>query len=225
MQSCAAEMETQLSLASERPMALPDENLAKPYLYRLQLAPAPERPLDVLSDFLYRQTGGQPLYLLEMLKLLRDLQWLVPRQLPDGTWKLALDRERAAGLYQEESRHELVPTSVRTLILARLAKLSPVTRQLLLASAVLGTGMSAQHLWQVAELGEQDGIEALEEAIGSGLLREEDGWKDTMGTYRCSCDLIREVISTEPGAARRHIVQQRALVLLHRERTATAGLA
>jgi DNA-binding SARP family transcriptional activator len=225
MQSSAAEMEAQLSLASERPMPLPDENLAKPYLYRLQLAPAPERPLDVLSDFLYGQTGGQPLYLLEMLKLLRDLQWLVPRQHSDGTWKLALDRERAAGLHQEEARHELVPSSVRTLILARLAKLSPVTRQLLLASAVLGTGVSAQHLWQVAELGEQVGIEALEEATGSGLLREENGWKDAMGNYRCSCDLIREVISTEPGAARRHIMQQRALVLLHRERTATAGLA
>jgi hypothetical protein len=56
-------------------------------------------------------------------------------------------------------------------------------------------------------------------------LREENGWTDAMGSYRCTCDLIREVISTEPGAARRHIVQQRALVLLRRERTASAGLA
>lgn len=226
MQSYNAGLEAQLSQASERPMALPDENLAKPYLYRLQLAaPAPERPLDVLGDFLYGQTGGQPFYLLEMLKLLRDLQWLVPRQHPDGSWKLTLDRERATGLHQEEPRHELVPTSVRTLILARLAKLSPAARQLLLASAVLGTGASAQQLWQVAEQGEQAGIEALEEAIGSGFLREENGWIAATGSYRCTCDLIREVIATEPGAARRHIMQQRALVLLHRERATAAGLA
>jgi predicted ATPase len=42
---------------------------------RASLAPT----LVALGDFLFARTGGQPLYLLETLKLLRDRQWLVPR--------------------------------------------------------------------------------------------------------------------------------------------------
>src|SRR6266700_1986424 len=38
-----------------------------------------ETKLSALGDVLFAQTEGQPLYLLETLKLLRDRQWLVPR--------------------------------------------------------------------------------------------------------------------------------------------------
>jgi predicted ATPase len=172
----------------------------------------------MLNDFLYTHTGGQPLFLLETLKLLRDRQGLVPRRRPDGTWKLVLDKERITTLTQERSRSELIPTSLRTLIMAHLARLSPSARQLALVSAVLGTGTSAQRLWQIAELEEQAGIEALEEAIGSGFLCEEEGWEDASAGYRCTYGLVREVLYTELGAVRRRIIQQRALVLLHRER-------
>ena len=43
-----------------------------------------------------------------------------------------------------------------------------------MASAVLGNQASAKLLWQLAELGVQAGVEALEEAVKSGLLREEE---------------------------------------------------
>ena len=59
------------------------------------------------------------------------------------------------------------------MILACLCKLTQPARQLVMASAVLGSRLSAQLLWQVAELGVQAGIEALEEAVKSGMLREE----------------------------------------------------
>ena len=45
-------------------------------------------PLVALGDFLFTQTGGQPLYLLETLKLLRDRQWLVPQSVPMEHWRL-----------------------------------------------------------------------------------------------------------------------------------------
>jgi DNA-binding SARP family transcriptional activator len=113
-------------------------------------SPAPERetPLVALGDFLFAQTSGQPLYLLETLKLLRDRQWLVPRLRADGTWRLELVMDMAAALGQEQSRRELLPPSVRTMIQARLAKLSPAARQLVMASAVLGTSASAKLLWR-----------------------------------------------------------------------------
>src|SRR6266487_6539159 len=43
-----------------------------------------ETKLSALGDVLFAQTEGQPLYLLETLKLLRERQWLVPQLDADG---------------------------------------------------------------------------------------------------------------------------------------------
>ncbi|HEX6554685.1 MAG TPA: tetratricopeptide repeat protein, partial [Ktedonobacteraceae bacterium] len=171
-------------------------------------------PLVALGEVMFAQMGGQPLYLLETLKLLREREWLVPRQGSDGTWRLELAVEMAAAVAQEPARRELLPPSVRTMIRARLAKLKPPTRQLVMAGAVLGTQASAQLLWQVAELGVQAGLEALEEAVGSGILHEEQAGVDRPGSYRFVHDLIRDVVYTEMGQARRQVLHQRALARL-----------
>jgi hypothetical protein len=126
-----------------------------------------------LGDWLFAHTGGQPLYLLETLKLFRDREWLVPRLGVDGTWRLELMVEMTSIVAQKRVERELVPPSVRAMILARFSKLTQPARQLVMVSAVLGSRASAQLLWQVAELGVQAGIEALEEAVKSGMLREE----------------------------------------------------
>src|SRR3989441_896113 len=187
-----------------------------------------ETKLSALGDVLFAQTDGQPLYLLETLKLLRDRQWLVPRVDADGPWRLELTVEMATIVAQEQSQGALLPPSVRALILARLAPLSQAARQLVQVNAVLGTAASAQRLWQLAEMGVQAGVEALEEAIGSGILREEEAGgpgAGSLGSYRFSPDLIRDVVYTELGAARRQVLHQRALVLLQTEGTAAAELA
>jgi len=187
-----------------------------------------ETKLSALGDVLFAQTDGQPLYLLETLKLLRDRQWLVPRLDADGAFRLELAVEMATLVAQERSQGALLPPSVRALILARLAPLSQAARQLVQGVAVLGTAASAQLLWQLAEMGVQAGVEALEEAIGSGILREEEAGgpgAGSLGSYRFSHDLIRDVVYTELGAARRQVLHQRALVLLQTEGTAAAELA
>ncbi|HEX6553593.1 MAG TPA: hypothetical protein VF026_12580, partial [Ktedonobacteraceae bacterium] len=148
----------------------------------------------VLGEFLLAQTGGQPFALLETLKVLQERQWLVPRPGTDGRWRLELEVERVATLSQERTRRELIPAAVRTMILARLAKLSAVGYQLVVASAVVGHGASAQSLWQVAQLGVRAGMQALEEALGCGMLREEEGGEDQSGSYQCAQELIREVV-------------------------------
>src|SRR5438876_4567180 len=101
-------------------------------------SPASETKLSALGDFLFAHTGGQPLYLLETLKLFRDQHWLVPRLRSDGTWGLEPTGEMAAALVQKQSRRALLPPSVRSMILVRLARLTPTARQLVQASAVLG---------------------------------------------------------------------------------------
>src|SRR5947209_4484707 len=181
--------------------------------------------LVALGDFLFARTGGQPLYLLETLKLLRDRQWLVPRLAADGTWRLEPTREIAAAVAQEGSERELLPPSVRTLILARLAPLSPAARYLVQVVAVLGTSASAQSLWQLAEMKVQAGVEALEEAVMRGILHEEATEKGRAGSYRFSHELIRDVVYTELGAARRQVLHQRALALLQSEGARAAELA
>jgi DNA-binding SARP family transcriptional activator len=184
-----------------------------------------ETPLVALGDLLFAQTGGQPLYLLETLKLLREREWLVPRPSADGTWRLEPSVEMTAAVVQEQSRRELVPPVVRALIQARLAQLSPAARQLVLASAVLGTQATAEHLWQVAELGVQAGVEALEEAVKSDLLREENAGAGQPGHYRFVHNLIHDVVYSELGQVRRQILHQRALALLHSEGARFSELA
>src|SRR5947209_2190495 len=102
---------------------------------------------------------------------------------------------------------------------------SQPARQLVMASAVLGTLVSAPRLWQLAEVGVQAGVEALEETVGSGILREVGAGAGRPGSYRFSHELIRDVVYTELGAARRQGLHQQALVRLESEGARAAALA
>ncbi len=194
-----------------------EHGLARPATAGPGAGPSPtsETPVVALGDFLFAHTSGQPLYLLETLKMLRDRQWLLPQLGADGIWRLEPTIEMVTAIAQDQSGRELLPPSVRALVLTRLAKLATAARQLVQATTVLGTQATAEHLWQVAEVGVQAGIEALEEEVGVGNL----------GSYRFSHDLVREVVYTELGAARRQVLHQRALVFLQTEGTAAAELA
>jgi tetratricopeptide (TPR) repeat protein len=111
------------------------------------------------------------------------------------------------------------------MIVLRLARLTPPARQLVQASAVLGNQATAKLLWQLVEVEVQPGIEGLEEAIGGGILREEEAGMGRPSSYRFAHDLIRDVVYTELGAARRQVLHQRALALLLTEGAAAAELA
>ena len=181
--------------------------------------------LVALGDFLFTQTGGQPLYLLETLKLLRERQWLLSRLTDGGVFRLIPTEELMAALSQQESRHELLPPSVRAMIQTRLARLSPPARQLVMACAVLGSQTSANLLWQMAELPVPQAVEAVEEAVKSGILREAEAGAGRPASYRFSHDLVRDVVYTELGAARRLVLHQRALALLEAAGARAAELA
>ncbi|HLI05321.1 MAG TPA: AAA family ATPase [Ktedonobacteraceae bacterium] len=169
-----------------------------------------KRPLEALGDFLFAQTGGQPGYLLETLKLLRERLWLVPQAGGDGTWWLEPGGDLTSTFAQEQLRRDLVPASVRIQLLARLAKLSSAARQVVMASVVLGGHASAQQLWQVADLEAQAGIEALEEAVRNGILGEAVGESGRQASYGFSQELVRQVVLHELGEARRQVLFQRA---------------
>ncbi|GHO82669.1 ATP-binding protein [Dictyobacter formicarum] len=185
----------------------------------------------VLADFLFTHTGGQPLYLGETLKLLRERELLVPYLGTDGAWRLEPIGNIVEAIAQEGSRLDLFPPSVRALVQARLARLTAPARHLVMASAVLGTQATARHLWQIAEVespspgpGAHAGIEALEEAMKRGLLREEAG-RGHLSSYSFAHDLIRDIVYTELGEARRQNLHQRASMVLRSEGANAAELA
>jgi predicted ATPase len=191
-------------------------------------APTKPSPLVALGEFLFVQTGGQPFYLLETLKLLRERQWLVPRLDAGGVFRLELVVDLTEVLAHEPSRRTLLPASVRALILARLAKLTPPAQQLVRACAVLGQEASAQLLWLVADLEVQAGVEALEEAEGLGILRKAGAGRQgggRPGRYHFTHALIRDVLYTELGEARRQLLHQCALARLETEGARAAELA
>ena len=132
--------------------------------------------------------------LMETLKLLRDRQWLVPRQAADGTWRFTLIVEMAMALTEEQTRNELVPPSVRSMVLTRLTRLTSGARELVRASAVLGEQATWKLLRQMTELEEQVGFEALEEAIKRGLLREKEAGRGRPSRYSFVHELIRDIV-------------------------------
>src|SRR2546421_537103 len=204
-----------------------EEVTARTSSARPGVSPAQERekPLVALGDFLFAHIGGQPFYLLETLKMLREREWLIPRLAADGSWRLEPAVDMIAAVAQEGSRRELLPPSVRAMIQARLAKLSAAARQLVMAAAVLGNPVSAPRLWQGAGMGGQGGGEGLEEAVGSGMLREQRAGGGRPGSYSFAHGLMREVVYTELGHARRQVLHQRALALLASEGARASELA
>jgi DNA-binding SARP family transcriptional activator len=184
-----------------------------------------------LADFLFARTSGQPLYLLETLKLLRERELLVPSLGNDGTWHWEPTEDIAEVLAKEGLRRDLFPPSVRALVQARLGQLTPLARHLVMTSAVLGTQATVHRLWQIATVEglspsqiTQTRLEALEEAIKSGLLREETG-KGLPISYPFTHDLLRDVAYTELGEARRQYLHQLAFDLLRHEGARAAELA
>lgn len=198
---------------------------AQPSMPESGLVAEQKSGLVALGDFLFAQTGGQPLYLLETLKLLRERQWLLLRLNTEGVFRLTLTRELMAALTRKESRRELLPPSVRVMLQTRLARLSVSARQLVMACAVLGSPASAKLLWRITELGVPEGLDALEEAVKSGILHEEDAGAGRPASYRFTHDLVRDVVYTELGAARRLILHQRALAVLESEGARASELA
>jgi predicted ATPase len=116
---------------------------------------------------------------------------------------------------------------VREVICARLDRLTPNASALLVAGAVLSQGLTFEHLCQVADLTEQDGLSALDEVLQSHLLHESEreGRRMTSGHYVFAHAMIRAVVYAEAGEARRSIFHRRAVNVLQAAAAPAAELA
>jgi DNA-binding CsgD family transcriptional regulator/tetratricopeptide (TPR) repeat protein len=93
-----------------------------------------------------------------------------------------------------------VPTTVREVVDQRLARLSPGTIEVLELAAVMGADFELDTVRRAVSGGEETLVEALEEAVRSGLLVEEPG----RGlSYRFAHELVRRAVDDRSSAARR----------------------
>jgi DNA-binding SARP family transcriptional activator/tetratricopeptide (TPR) repeat protein len=138
-----------------------------------------------LVDALWKRTGGNPFFALEVL---RDLG-------PDDLRSSRLGEDLPAGL--------------RGVLRHRLGQLPEATVTALSAAAVLGREVELARLSHVLEEGEEHVVEALERAIASGFLVE--AGQSWAGGYAFQHDLLREAVYAEIPLPRRQRLHQRAV--------------
>jgi tetratricopeptide (TPR) repeat protein/transcriptional regulator with XRE-family HTH domain len=111
---------------------------------------------DEFSALVYGHTEGNPFFTVEVLKDLierGDLsRW-------EGRW------------LRKEIQDLIAPESVSEAISERVYRLQPRTRQILDGASVLGQAFAFEDLMAMVGLDEEQGVEALEEAEASGLVR------------------------------------------------------
>jgi DNA-binding SARP family transcriptional activator len=167
------------------------------------------------ANWLYFQTRGQPLYLVETLNGLYAREIIVPSLQENGTWGLIL----LTGLLAQTPVGDLIPSIVRELIRSQLDRLTPTAWTVLVAAAALRQGLTFECLIEVAQLDEQEGLRALEEILRHGLLCEGTFVEDsqTVDEYAFPREMVREIVYQEAGATRQRLVQRRVSFVMREE--------
>jgi len=175
--------------------------------------PAPE-----FAQALYTETRGHPYYMIEILKDLLEQRVLRPKRKAQGSWTFSVN-----GAYKF-GKADRIPSTVYSVIRSRLNRLSPNAFALLAAGAVLEQEITFEHLAGVANVNEDLALAALDELI-TGRLFLESGAPGAASEYIFVNDMLRDVVYTEAGDARRRLFHRRALELLEAEGDSEAVLA
>lgn len=175
-------------------------------------------PAADFAEWVFHETRGQPFYLMETLKDLLERGALHPKRRAAGTWVFEVDAEHDLG------KAVRVPSTVRAVIRSRLYRLSPNAFTLLAAGAVLEQRITFGRLCIISNVTEDMGLPALDELV-SGRFLLEAAQHSTVTAYAFTNDMIRDVVYTEAGDARRQLFHRRALDVLEAAQDSAAVLA
>ena len=175
-------------------------------------------PAADFAHWLYDETRGQPFYLMETMKDLLERRVLHPKRQAKGQWTFAVDAEHDLG-------HAVrVPSTVHNVLRSRLNRLSPHAFSLLTGAAVLERQITFEHLCAITNVTDDLALPALDELI-SGRLLLEATQTSTASAYTFTNDMLRDVVYTEAGDARRRLFHRRALEALEVAGDSAATLA
>jgi DNA-binding SARP family transcriptional activator len=175
-------------------------------------------PAADFAQWLYDETRGQPFYLMETLKDLLERRVLHPKRRAEGQWTFAVEAEHDLG------QAVRVPSTVQAVIRSRLNRLSPNAFGLLAGGAVLEQQITFEHLCAISNVAEDLALPALDELI-SGRLLLETAQSGAVSAYTFVNDMLRDVVYTEAGDARRRLFHRRALEVLEAGGDSAAVLA
>ena len=159
------------------------------------------------AQWLYNETHGQPFYLIETLKDLLERRVLHPKRRAEGQWTFAVDADHDLG------QAVRVPSTVHNVIRSRLNRLSPNAFSLLAGGAVLEYRITFERMCVISNISEDQALPALDELI-SGRLLMETIQPGVTSAYTFTNDMMRDVVYTEAGDARRQLFHRRALEVL-----------
>ncbi|MBM7809122.1 DNA-binding SARP family transcriptional activator/RecA/RadA recombinase [Geodermatophilus bullaregiensis] len=140
-------------------------------------------PDEELARLIGDRTGGNPFFVLEVLRLLGTNGW------PGRT------TSEAAALVARQ-----VPAGVRDVLRRRLGRLPDQTRTVLLVAAVIGHEFDLDVVRAVTGMDDDDALAAVELNVSAGLVVEDPA---TVGRFRFAHALIREAVYGEISRARR----------------------
>jgi DNA-binding SARP family transcriptional activator len=143
-----------------------------------------------LAAELHARTGGNPLFVEELLRHGQDADGLDEGVLAPG-----------------------VPAEVREVISQRVDRLGKPSAEALTSGAVLGHEFDLRELAESIGRRTSDLVESLDAALGARLLREVPG---AAGRYRFSHDLVRETLYRELSATRRSLLHLRVADAIER---------
>ncbi len=149
----------------------------------------------VLSNALYQETEGNPLFVVEMVRA--------------GTFEPAGKAQRDAGspLPLLTPPDSALPPTVQTVLSTRLAQLSPLAREVANVAAVIGREFTFGILARASGKGEEDVMRGLDELWQRRIVREQGA--GTAEAYDFSHDKLREQAYTSLSPAHRRFLHRR----------------
>ncbi len=155
-----------------------------------------KRSAPLFTARLYKETGGNPFFLLETLRALHDSGLLV--QDAQGNWSTPWDEST-----QDYSELPLSP-EVERVVLQRLALLSDAANQVLRVAAVLGEAFSFSLLRRVSPLDQSVTLRALNEVLRHRLLEKAEAG------YRFGHNTVRAAVYATISSNERRLIHRRA---------------
>ncbi|MEP7357176.1 MAG: hypothetical protein ABI847_08050, partial [Anaerolineales bacterium] len=176
--------------------------------------PAPD-----FADWVFADTHGHPFYLMEALKDLLERGALHANRRTAGQWTFSVDEHHELGIRVR------VPSTVGAVVRSRLNRLSPDAFALLTAGAVLEQPITFERMCVTGNIHENAGLPALDELLSSRLLLEAAQPAAGSSSYAFPNEMIRDVVYTDAGDARRRLFHRRALDVLSAAQAPAAVLA